>query len=117
FTLRPATEKIDSGIAQHACRGIGIVQAGLLRLCERAKTALIADYSSVILPIQTALGKLSLPMPRPERGIILRPLRMLLMTDRPTYRDDDRGAHAPDEHRARKRFGQNFLHDQNIIHR
>jgi len=39
------------------------------------------------------------------------------MTDRPTYRDDDRGAHAPDEHRARKRFGQNFLHDQNIIHR
>jgi 16S rRNA (adenine1518-N6/adenine1519-N6)-dimethyltransferase len=39
------------------------------------------------------------------------------MTDRPTYRDDDHGTQAQSEHRARKRFGQNFLHDQNIIHR
>jgi 16S rRNA (adenine1518-N6/adenine1519-N6)-dimethyltransferase len=33
--------------------------------------------------------------------------------------DRDKSSHNPasSEHRARKRFGQNFLHDQNIIHR
>jgi 16S rRNA (adenine1518-N6/adenine1519-N6)-dimethyltransferase len=40
------------------------------------------------------------------------------MSDHPHHeRSTDRSAPGQGEHRARKRFGQNFLHDQNIIRR